>query len=281
MMTASDNQGYKMEKSPIDDGAKQGQGLQFPWKLHIILDNPEYLQIVKWVSDGESFRVLSKDRFANEVMPVFFNSSSYKSFQRSLNLWGFRVLLKGPHRGECFHALFQRGKQDLCGNMKRVKHRGKFSKNGKKASVVISDFKESSAGRVESATHPVTSVHEGEQEQVDAERWLIPGGMVGVRFADVGDQPTFHRRIPPSLLCPHHGINVSCPTNVTISPHLLRALGGLFFEQPHTEYYRQLLRILTSGSPPQSTIGAYTRDGRIDRSFYGLGSNIVQTNFRL
>jgi hypothetical protein len=36
-------------------------------------------------------------------MPNFFSSSAYKTFQRNLNLWGFRTVSKGVHKGQCSH----------------------------------------------------------------------------------------------------------------------------------------------------------------------------------
>ena len=44
-----------------------------------------------------------------------FSSTDTKltSFQRQLNLYGFRRLTKGDHHGACFHPKFQRDRDDL------------------------------------------------------------------------------------------------------------------------------------------------------------------------
>ncbi|KAL3910565.1 MAG: hypothetical protein SGARI_002062 [Bacillariaceae sp.] len=64
---------------------------------------------------------MDKTRFEKEVMPLYFNSSSYKSFQRSKNLWAFQTVSKGIHKGECSHPLFMRGNLDLARTMARIK----------------------------------------------------------------------------------------------------------------------------------------------------------------
>lgn len=99
------------------------RGVQFPWKLHAILNDPNISvqDIIGWMPSGKSFRVFSKDAFEKTVMPTYFTTSSYGSFQRSLNLWGFRVVSKGDHRGEVYHEHFQRGRPELCNRMTRTK----------------------------------------------------------------------------------------------------------------------------------------------------------------
>ena len=54
-------------------------------------------------------------------MPEYFTASKYKSFQRSLNLWGFETVSKGPNKGVCSHPFFIRGDPSKTNLMKRVK----------------------------------------------------------------------------------------------------------------------------------------------------------------
>ena len=86
------------------------QQLRFPWKLHLLLEQCELQQqhrlqqhqqqqgcvlptdtglpvIVSWLPDGKSFKVHDKIRFVKEIMPSFFGTQSFKTFQRNLNLW--------------------------------------------------------------------------------------------------------------------------------------------------------------------------------------------------
>lgn len=105
----------------------QRRGVQFPWKLHRLLEETETngdSHIISWLPDGKAFKVHQKADFSKRIMPDFFNSSKHKTFQRSLNLWGFEKITTGPDKGACYHPCFVRGKPDLCHSMMRVKIKG-------------------------------------------------------------------------------------------------------------------------------------------------------------
>eukprot|EP00535_Pseudo-nitzschia_heimii_P007516 CAMPEP_0197188540 /NCGR_PEP_ID=MMETSP1423-20130617/17964_1 /TAXON_ID=476441 /ORGANISM="Pseudo-nitzschia heimii, Strain UNC1101" /LENGTH=692 /DNA_ID=CAMNT_0042640395 /DNA_START=219 /DNA_END=2297 /DNA_ORIENTATION=+ len=104
-----------------------GQLLQFPWKLHEMLHLAEKngkTSIISWLPGGNGFKVHNKEKFCAEIMPGYFASQKYKTFQRSLNLWGFESVAKGPDRGACYHQYFVKGHPELCHNMTRVKIKG-------------------------------------------------------------------------------------------------------------------------------------------------------------
>ena len=67
---------------------------EFPVKLYAMLelaDNiPVFSRAVTWLPHGRAFRVLDEDTFMEEVVPVFFNQTKIRSFNRQLHLWGFR-----------------------------------------------------------------------------------------------------------------------------------------------------------------------------------------------
>ncbi|KAL3909694.1 MAG: hypothetical protein SGILL_007987, partial [Bacillariaceae sp.] len=93
-------------------GKSSSQTLQFPWKLHEMLRMAEDQgkdDIISWLPEGRGFRVHKKEEFCEDVMPIYFASKKYKTFQRSLNLWGFESISKGPNRGACFHEFFVKG----------------------------------------------------------------------------------------------------------------------------------------------------------------------------
>jgi hypothetical protein len=57
----------------------------FPMKLHAMLSDSEgrkFDDVVAWLPGGRSFKVLDPVRFADEIMPHYFNQTKYKSFQR-------------------------------------------------------------------------------------------------------------------------------------------------------------------------------------------------------
>jgi hypothetical protein len=102
------------------------QVMHFPWKLHELLEETGkgHSSVVSWLPGGKAFKVHKKEDFCDELMPAFFNSSKYKTFQRSLNLWGFKSVVRGSDKGACYHKFFVRGNADLCKNMIRVKIKG-------------------------------------------------------------------------------------------------------------------------------------------------------------
>lgn len=98
--------------------------LQFPWKLHQVLDSAQeegHADVISWTANGKAFKIFDKERFEAEVMPKKFSSNKFKSFQRNLNLWGFRVSQSGAGKGQCGHPQFVRGMPNLCFKMERTK----------------------------------------------------------------------------------------------------------------------------------------------------------------
>ncbi|CAJ1935137.1 unnamed protein product [Cylindrotheca closterium] len=103
--------------------------LQFPWKLHQMLETVETegnASIISWlaVHPQDTFKVHKKEEFMEQVLPRFFDQTKYKSFLRQLNLWGFERVLKGPCRGGYRHSLFIKNQPNLCNQMKRTKIKG-------------------------------------------------------------------------------------------------------------------------------------------------------------
>ncbi|CAB9522037.1 shock factor protein 4 [Seminavis robusta] len=92
----------------------------FPLKLHEILSNPEYQEMIAWMPHGRSWRILKPSAFENLVIPVHFRHSKYASFMRQVNGWGFQRILHGNDHNSYRHDLFIRDRPDLCKKMKRV-----------------------------------------------------------------------------------------------------------------------------------------------------------------
>jgi hypothetical protein len=54
---------------------------QFPFRLYRLLEEAKkkgFDDIISWSSSGNSFYITSKQRFENEVMPIYFTSNKYK-----------------------------------------------------------------------------------------------------------------------------------------------------------------------------------------------------------
>lgn len=127
----ADNDGAEYSKTPMV--SKGGVTVPFPMKLHNMLEHiaqhePQLSSIVSWQPHGRSFIVHDINKFAEDVLPRFFQQRKYASFQRQLNLYGFTRLTKGPDRGSYYHELFLRSKKILCRGIVRMKVKGTGSR---------------------------------------------------------------------------------------------------------------------------------------------------------
>jgi len=125
------------EQVAVQNKIQNLHSLQFPWKLHRLLEEAELSgdsEIVSWLPGNKAFKVHNRQEFANRIMPAYFSSAKYKTFQRSLNLWGFESISKGRDKGSCFHKFFVRGHPNLCENMRRVKIKGQQATKVKETS---------------------------------------------------------------------------------------------------------------------------------------------------
>jgi len=96
----------------------------FPEKLHTMLDNDDNPSIVTWLPHGRGFLVRKPAEFTTQIMPKYFRQTKLTSFQRQLNLYGFRRLTQGADSGAYYHELFLKGRPQLCLRMQRQKIKG-------------------------------------------------------------------------------------------------------------------------------------------------------------
>ena len=100
--------------------------MPFPEKLMNMLDRESNLNptVVSWLSHGRAFIVYKPKIFTNDIMAGYFRQSKLTSFQRQLNLYGFRRITQGADAGAYYHELFLRGRPKLCMRMTRQKVKG-------------------------------------------------------------------------------------------------------------------------------------------------------------
>jgi len=91
--------------------------LSFPLKLHHIMETEP--RVMKWNTDGKSFRIIDEDTLVERILHQHFRTSRFSSFTRNLNIYGFKKIAKGEFAGSYFHPRFSKGDIATIASMKR------------------------------------------------------------------------------------------------------------------------------------------------------------------
>lgn len=73
---------------------KRGVPQQFPRRLYEMLDgetkllaaSADHPKVISWSDSGKAFRIFDVTEFATSVLPKYFRTKKFSSFQRNLNL---------------------------------------------------------------------------------------------------------------------------------------------------------------------------------------------------
>ncbi|GAX19845.1 hypothetical protein FisN_11Lh281 [Fistulifera solaris] len=131
---------YSKDKAMLLSTDETRESVQtFPMKLHAILSNPEFSNIVSWLPHGRAFRILQHKAFEEKVIPLYFRHGRYSSFARQVNGWGFKRIAHGPDYNSYYHELFLRGLPRLCEKMKRLSGKDE-KKNAENSDAPAPDF---------------------------------------------------------------------------------------------------------------------------------------------
>jgi len=104
-----------LKKDQIRRGAPQA----FPRKLFDLI-NSEPDAIIGWGEHGESFLLNNPKKFVDEILPKHFRHSHFSSFQRQLNLYGFKRITSGPEAGAYIHPKFKLNQPELLTDIRRT-----------------------------------------------------------------------------------------------------------------------------------------------------------------
>lgn len=95
----------------------------FPMQLHFVLEEMErdgLAHIGSWQLHGRCFVVHDRDEFVRLVLSSYFTQSSFASFQRQLNIYGFKRLTAGPDKGGYYNEFFLKGMPFLVNRIVRI-----------------------------------------------------------------------------------------------------------------------------------------------------------------
>jgi hypothetical protein len=99
----------------------------FPLKIYRMLEEAEengQEHILSFLPHGRVFAIHNPNKFMEDIMPTYFSTTRMSSFQRQLNMYGFRRITEGPDKGGFHHKSFLKGKKELVEQIKRKKPLG-------------------------------------------------------------------------------------------------------------------------------------------------------------
>jgi len=107
-----------------DKSPKIANNDSFPHKLYRMLEEAEkdgMDDIACFSPHGKAFLIHKPREFLSDLMPKYFSTNRMSSFQRQLNLYGFRRVKGGADKGGYYHSFFLKGQPELCEKIKRKK----------------------------------------------------------------------------------------------------------------------------------------------------------------
>jgi hypothetical protein len=151
---------------------KRGVPQQFPRRLYEMLESeakleaskPDEVFVLSWSESGNSFHITDVDEFAATVLPRYFRTKKFSSFQRNLNLvrktpfriwyfcffrkltisvlsqYGFTKVRRGPDTDMYAHSSFIRDQPELLSELRKSS-----STSRRRVSLAPSEASDSSA----------------------------------------------------------------------------------------------------------------------------------------
>mmetsp|Transcript_4207 Transcript_4207/g.6886 ORF Transcript_4207/g.6886 Transcript_4207/m.6886 type:complete len:354 (-) Transcript_4207:174-1235(-) len=98
---------------------KRGAPQAFARKLYEILE-VESTDHIAWNDTGSAFYIVNMEVFTEQILMKYFRHQKFPSFQRQLNLYGFRKVTRGPDTGAYAHKCFVRDRPELLDFVRRT-----------------------------------------------------------------------------------------------------------------------------------------------------------------
>jgi hypothetical protein len=127
----------------------------FPQKLYRIIEEAKMNgeeNVISFFSHGRAFGIHKPRKFIEVIMPKYFATERMSSFQRQLNLYGFRRIADGRDKGGFYHEFFLEGRKGLLKKIKRKKTPVTKAKKGD-----IARIKRTSKSKAPTADHGMDS----------------------------------------------------------------------------------------------------------------------------
>lgn len=91
----------------------------FVLALFEICSDPTTQHIVHWFKNGTAFKIVSRQDLEDFVLPKYYNTNNFTSFQRQLNMYDFHKKSRSSKEIIFQNENFKMGRQDLLPLVKR------------------------------------------------------------------------------------------------------------------------------------------------------------------
>lgn len=174
-----------------------------------ILDDESNAEVISWLPEGKGFIILDKKRFAEDVMPRYFNDTKFASFIRRLNRWCFIHRPKGNCQSQYFHPWFVKGDLHKC---LQIRPKPQVSYKKKKKAAEEAHAKENHEALFAQTSQSVMMPQQGSLGQGQMGQFMQSGLQNPMSAANAMHQnnlyPTFPRasNFDSASLMPSHGL---------------------------------------------------------------------------
>jgi hypothetical protein len=156
---------------------------------------------VSFLPHGRAFMIHKQKEFTS-ILPAYFSTDRMSSFQRQLNLYGFRrITTEGKDKGAFFHEKFINGKRSLTKQIQRRRGNRKVSSNIRRSPDSRSFSSGSShQGLIQQGTQASRIAANGELGSIEHSFMLGSALRSGSELLGLGDGSPLSRSASASML---------------------------------------------------------------------------------